>query len=304
MELLDADSTRALLPYPALAEELERVLRDRQARLAYAPPRLPVTLPGGATLLLMPAVDGELAITKLVTVHPSNAGGDLPVVQAEVIAMQAGTGRRLFVLDGAVVTARRTAALSLLAARLLATNPSGPLLVVGAGVQARAHLEAFVEGLGLRKVYIASKTQAHAEGLAAHARGLGITARAVGEPGEVLEQVPLVVTATTSREPVLPEAVRDGTFVAAVGAYLPEMAELPAELVRRSRLYVDTLEGARAEAGDLIMAAVDWARVTPLENALDAPRPENGPVIFKSVGHGLWDLAAARLARTVMRTED
>src|SRR5439155_13530104 len=100
--------------------------------------------------------------------------------------------------------------------------------------------------------------------------------------------------------PVLPEGVRDDTFVVAVGAYLPEMAELPAELVRRSSelatLYVDTLGGARAEAGDLIMAGIDWARVTPLEEALDAPRPDKGPVIFKSVGHALWDLAAARLA--------
>jgi ornithine cyclodeaminase len=74
------------------------------------------------------------------------------------------------------------------------------------------------------------------------------------------------------------------------------MAELPPELVRRSRLFVDTLDGAQAEAGDLIQAGVDWGRVTPLEQALDMERPESGPVIFKSVGHALWDLAAARLA--------
>jgi 1-piperideine-2-carboxylate/1-pyrroline-2-carboxylate reductase [NAD(P)H] len=300
MELLDADKTRALLPYVALAGQIEGMLRDRRAGLVYAPPRLSMPMPGGSTLLLMPAGDIDIAITKLVSVHPSNAGGRLPVVQAEVIVMEAQTGKRLVVLDGAVVTARRTAALSLLAARLLAPNPSGPLFVIGAGVEGRSHVEAFVEGLGVREVYVASRTWEHAERLAAYARSLGVAARAVREPSEVLDRATLIVTATTSREPVLPEEVRADAFVAAVGAYLPDMAELPAGLVRRARLYVDTLEGTQAEAGDLIMAGVDWGQVTQLEDAPGLPRPQKGPVIFKSVGHALWDLAAARLARVGM----
>ncbi|HUP27321.1 MAG TPA: hypothetical protein VM409_02725, partial [Chloroflexia bacterium] len=80
------------------------------------------------------------------------------------------------------------------------------------------------------------------------------------------------------------------------GAYTPGMTELPRALVESSRLYVDTLEGAKAGAGDFIQAGVDWSSVTPLERAIDLPKPESGPVIFKSVGHALWDLAAARLA--------
>jgi ornithine cyclodeaminase len=67
-------------------------------------------------------------------------------------------------------------------------------------------------------------------------------------------------------------------------------------LVQRSRLYVDTLEGARLEAGDYVQAGVDWNTVTPLESVLDAPKPSSGPIIFKSVGYALWDLAAARCA--------
>jgi 1-piperideine-2-carboxylate/1-pyrroline-2-carboxylate reductase [NAD(P)H] len=90
--------------------------------------------------------------------------------------------------------------------------------------------------------------------------------------------------------------------VAAVGAYRPEMAELPPQLVRRARLFVDALEGARAEAGDLIQAGVDWARVTPLEDALNVPGDQGKPVVFKSVGHALWDLAAARLAWSKLST--
>ena len=74
------------------------------------------------------------------------------------------------------------------------------------------------------------------------------------------------------------------------------MAEVAPELVRQARLYVDTLEGARAEAGDLLQAGADWNLVQPLEAALQQPRPASSTVLFKSVGHALWDLAAARLA--------
>jgi ornithine cyclodeaminase len=90
--------------------------------------------------------------------------------------------------------------------------------------------------------------------------------------------------------------VREDAFVGAIGAYTADMAELPPDLVRRSVVYVDTLEGTRSDAGDLIQAGVEWSSVTPLEDALDLPRPQRGPVFYQSVGHALWDLAAARLA--------
>jgi ornithine cyclodeaminase len=296
MKVLNAQQTAALLPYSALAEQLRAMLAEKRAGRAVAPPRLPVPLAGGGILLLMPAADDELAITKLVTVHPQNAAQGLPSVQAEVLVFETRTGRRLLWLDGATVTARRTAALSLLAARLLAPNPTGPLLIVGAGVQGRAHLEAFAQGLGVREVYVASRTATHAADLAAYARTAGLTAAVVTHLEEILPQVPLIVTATSSAAPVLPPGVRADAFVAAIGAYQPDRAELPPGLVQRARLFVDTLEGAQAEAGDLIGAGVDWTAVTALEAALTQPRPAGGPVVFKSVGHALWDLAAAHLA--------
>jgi ornithine cyclodeaminase len=296
MKVLTAQQTAALLPYSALAEALRAMLADKQAGRATAPPRLPVPLAGGGILLLMPAADDELAITKLVTVHPQNAAQGLPSVQAEVLVFEARTGRRLLWLDGATVTARRTAALSLLAARLLAPNPTGPLLIVGAGVQARAHLDAFMQGLGVREVFIASRSPVPAADLATYARAAGVVAAVVPQPEEILSQVPLIVTATSSAAPVLPPGVRADAFVAAIGAYQPDRAELPPALVHRARLFVDTLEGAQAEAGDLLLAGVDWRDVTALEVALTRPPPATGPVVFKSVGHALWDLAAARLA--------
>jgi ornithine cyclodeaminase len=244
----------------------------------------------------MPAADIDMVITKLVTVHPENPAAGLPSVQAEVLVAEAATGRRLLLLDGATVTAHRTAALSLLAAQTLAPNPSGPLLIAGAGIEARAHLAAFAAGLGVREFYITSRNMAHAAALAAWATGQGLAAQAIPEAGAVLADAPLIVTATTSPTPVVPATVRPDAFIAAVGAYLPDRAELPPTLVRAAHLVVDTLEGAEAEAGDLIQAEVDWHTVQPLEAAVLAPRPASGPVVFKSVGHSLCDLAAARFA--------
>lgn len=294
MRQYSATETADLLPYPRLADVLRTALQAHEDGSVAAPPRQGVALPDGATLLLMPATSPDLAIVKLVTVHPANAGSGRAVVQGEVIVLDARTGERLYLLDGAAVTARRTAALSLLAAQLLAPNPAGPLLVVGAGVQARAHLQAFAAGLGVRQAFVSARTLAHAEALAAEARSWGMDAQATHDPAEVSAATPLIVTATTSATPVLPVAVRDDAFIAAVGAYQPQMAEIPAALVRRCAVYVDTLAGAQHEAGDLLQASIDWAHVTPLSANLARPDARR-PILFKSVGHALWDLAAAQL---------
>ena len=300
MRILGAEETAARLPYVDLAESIREVALERTSGEVHAPTRTALPLPEGGVLLVMPASDEEIAITKLVTVHPENAGRGLPTIQGEVVVMEAATGRRLGLMDGSAVTARRTAALSLLAARELAPRPNGPLLVVGAGTQGRAHLEAFREGLGISRVFVASRTAGRAGSLADHAENLGMEALAVEDPAEALEEASLVVTATTSREPVLPDAVPEGVFVAAVGSFEPEAAELPAGLISRSAVVVDTMEGAREEAGDLIQAertgAFSWEDAMPLEDVLRASERPGGTVVFKSVGDALWDLAAARTA--------
>jgi 1-piperideine-2-carboxylate/1-pyrroline-2-carboxylate reductase [NAD(P)H] len=300
VELLSAEETAARLPYADLAESIREVALERKSGDVQAPARTALPLPEDGVLLVMPASDGGIAITKLVTVHPRNARAGQPTIRGEVVVMEATTGERLGLLDGAVVTARRTAALSLLAARELAPRPNGPLLIVGAGTQGRAHLEAFHEGLGTSRVFVNSRTEERAEALVEHAEHLGVEARVVGNLGEALEEASLVVTATTSREPVLPEGVVEETFVAAVGSFEPGAAELPVGLVAGAAVVVDTLEGAREEAGDLIQAessgAFDWASATPLEDALRVSEHPEGTIIFKSVGHALWDLAAARTA--------
>jgi 1-piperideine-2-carboxylate/1-pyrroline-2-carboxylate reductase [NAD(P)H] len=300
LEILDAQATADRLPYPVLADSIREVALAMDSGDLQTPPRFALPLQEDGILLVMPASDPDIAITKLVTVHPNNPGRGLPTIQGEVVVMDAATGARLGLLEGSAVTARRTAALSMLAARELAPHPEGPLLVVGAGRQGRAHLEAFRAGLGVSRAFISSRSSKSAVSLAGHARTLGMEAELVEGVGEVLGDVSLIVTATTSKEPVLPEEIPDGVFVAAVGAFEPAAAELPPALISTSEIFVDTMEGAKEEAGDLIQAqsagAFAWEDATELEEALRSPQRPEGTIVFKSVGHALWDLAAARTA--------
>lgn len=282
-----------MFDYLALSEAVADVLRDRQAGRAVAPERLAVPVPGGV-LLTMPAADEAVAIVKNITVHPGNR--ELPVIQGEVLVVEAATGRKLAVLDAKDLTARRTAAVSLLAARRLAPRPAGPLCVIGAGAQARTHCEAFWQGLGVRDIRLVSRTKARAEALARELAEAGITVRVVDDAAVATADAALIVTATTSPEPVFPDAVPADVFVSAVGSFTPQAAEVPASLVSRATLYVDDLASARVEAGDFLRAGVDWATVTPLEDVPDAAPKPTGPVVFKTVGHALFDLAAAKLA--------
>ena len=214
LTLLDATATAAALPHAALADALADMLVRRRAGQTLSPERLVVPLTGGV-LLAMPASDGEYAVTKLVTVHADNPRRGLPSLLGEVLLMRADTGERLLMLDGPTVTARRTATLSALAARRLGAVRGAEMLVVGAGVQARAHLEAFAELLAVTRVWILGRDPARAEALRAHATGLGLPAEVVRDPAAALARCQIVVTATTALAPVMPDAVRvDRSLVA------------------------------------------------------------------------------------------
>lgn len=298
----DYDASCNLLPFLDLAEEVRAVLHDRRAGLITAPQRIHMPLANGGVLLAMPAADPRIAITKLVTVHLRNAERNLPSIHGEVIVMDAQTGERLMLLDGKAVTARRTPAVSLVAAQALVNDAvrRGPLLIIGAGVQARAHAEAFCAWQPALDVLICSRNFDNAKALAHDLhRDCDVNAQAIGNIDGVLPVCSLIVTATTSAMPVLHGRVRDDALIIAVGAYSRDMAEVPAVLVQRCAIFVDTLDGARAEAGDLIQAGVDWSRVTALEDLIQESvsfEASDALRLFKSVGHALWDLAAARLA--------
>lgn len=271
--------SRGMPTYLELSEAIRQVLLGE----AVAPRRQVLPIPGGS-FLVMPAADSEWAVCKLVTVEP----GRTPAVRAEVWARRLATGE-VFRLPGEEITRRRTAALSLLAAHLLAPRREGALLLVGPGAQGEAHLEAFAEAFPLTRVLVRGRGKERVEALLERARGMGLAAEAwAGE--EVPGDVAFVVTATPSPTPVLPGRLPEGVFLAAVGSFRPDMREVPESLVREAALYCDT-EDALLEAGEL--QGVGRPVVT-LREALLGRRSEGRFVLFKSVGHALFDLAAVR----------
>ena len=264
--MLDAQQSALALPWPALVEEIVRLLRDDSVTV---PPRLVQALPGGGSLFVMPANDSRIAITKLITFTPANTGTDRPVVQGDVVVFDIATGQRKLLLDGPTVTARRTAAVSAVAASKLAPNTQGPLLIVGAGVQGRAHLEAFAQVLKIRQVMIASKSNASAQALAAHARSMGLAATVVQDANAALAECPLAVTCTPASGVVLSALPRRDGFISAVGAFTPQMVELSAALCQHlatcGSVFVDTAD-ALHEAGDLLQAGLDVSRFATLSS--------------------------------------
>ncbi|MFW5489675.1 MAG: delta(1)-pyrroline-2-carboxylate reductase family protein [Desulfovibrio sp.] len=308
MRILNSAETAARLPYPELAQTIAQVLRDNRKGLVTSPERQHIALAGGGTLLVMPGGDPQVTMTKLVTVHPDNPSQNLPTIQGQVIVMDTATGTNLGILEGRTLTARRTAALSLLAWQVLAPqqteNPS--FLLVGAGAQAEGHLEALASVDNRPKqIFIVARSLESSGRLAQKATTMGLKAQAVGTtdlPG-LLPDMDIVVTTTTSTSPVLPDdpgLLNPHCFLAGVGAFTPSMAEVGPAMTKACRLYADTVEGVRSEGGDFIQAGVDWQTVTSLEDALHGARPADtpngGPVFFKSVGCALFDLAAAKLA--------
>lgn len=299
--ILSPAQTARALPFSALAQEIAALLQDPTVAV---PPRIVQPLDGGGSLFVMPAADARVAITKLISFIPGNAQRGLPTIQGDIVVFDVQTGQRVALLDGPTVTARRTAAVSLLAAQHLATRRDGPMLIVGAGVQGRAHLEAFREGLGVQEVWVSSRSSASADALVAHAQALGMRARRVDDPNAALADCPLVVSTTPAQQVVLTALPRSDAFVAAVGAFTPRMVEWSADVCRHlaqtGTLVVDTRD-ADHEAGDLLQAGIDVSALSTLADVVgqtqawqDASRPEGGPVFFKSCGWGGWDLAAAR----------
>jgi 1-piperideine-2-carboxylate/1-pyrroline-2-carboxylate reductase [NAD(P)H] len=293
----------ANLPWRALVEQVRALLVDPSVRV---PQRIVQPLAKGASLFVMPAADSQVAMTKLITFTPANAGTPRSVIQGDVVVFDVQTGARRLVLDGPTVTARRTAAVSALAAQLLAPQPKGPLLVVGAGAQGHAHVEAFVELLGVTDVRIASRSSTSAQALADHARSLGAHASVVSDADAALADCALVVTCTPARHIVLRSIPPADTFIAAVGAFTPQMVEIAPEIcthcAKQGTIVVDTPEAVH-EAGDLIQAGLDVASFATLRDVVTTPDfAKRGPVLFKSCGWAGWDLAAARTALASCRT--
>ncbi|MCE3262729.1 MAG: delta(1)-pyrroline-2-carboxylate reductase family protein [Pseudoduganella sp.] len=306
MQIFDPAQTARALPYAALVDALARAAAELANGTIHAPERLALGIDAGGgavgTLLCMPAVGPDLGITKLVTVHAGNARHGLPAIQGEVVVFDAATGRRLALLDGPTVTQRRTAAMTLLGIRTLAPRRPHTVVLIGTGAQAAAHADALVDFFGVARLCIAGSSPAKAAQFAAALRvrhpGLAVTALAEGELAPHAAQADVVIALTTAREPVIPAHLAPHTLAIGVGAFRPEMAEFPPELLHARPVVVDDVAGARHEAGDLLRAGIDWDQVRSI-GAVLADAGARGPLtpVFKTVGQAAWDLAAARVSR-------
>jgi 1-piperideine-2-carboxylate/1-pyrroline-2-carboxylate reductase [NAD(P)H] len=307
MRRLDAAATQQALGWAPLVHAIERTLADLAAGHVHVPERQVLAIGPATSWFLMPAwltpAAGDLAAIKLITYAADNPERGLPAILGDVLVLRASTGERLALLDGPAVTARRTAAVTLHAARRLAPQPMGPLLVIGTGVQALTHVLAFSEALGVDEVWVRGRTEASASAFAQTLHQQGVFAEVAPNLAAALQRCPLVVTATPAQGVCLQGQVRDDAFVAAIGAFTPTMIELDPALTRdiaaRGQVVLDS-SAARHEAGDLIAAGLDLATLPTLAD--QPPRQDGGPVLFKSCGSALWDLAAARCVAELLQS--
>jgi ornithine cyclodeaminase len=298
--VIDADALARLLPMESAIDALHAAFAADE--LPVAPLRSNLETASG-TLLLMPSHGAQGVGVKLVTLTGSNPARGLPFIHAAYVLFDAETQAPAALLDGAALTALRTAAVSGLATRFLARDDARRLVLFGAGVQARSHLAAMRAVRPVEEVVVVSRGRERAQGLVDEASALGLAA-SVGDPGAESE-ADLVCTCTTSETPVLAGSVlADGVHVNAVGAYTTTMRELDAEAVRRARVVVETREAAAAEAGDLALAIADGVIgpdhvVADLREVVRGARvrtSDRDVTLFESVGVAFEDLIVARAA--------
>ncbi|MDR7418537.1 MAG: ornithine cyclodeaminase [Armatimonadota bacterium] len=313
MRVIAARELRDLVPMADAIAAVRQAFVELSAGRAVVPLRTHVPVaPQDAALLAMPgylAAAGGLG-AKLVTVFPRNPARGLPTIFATMVLLDPQTGEPAALIEGTYLTALRTGAAGGLAADLLARRDARIVALFGAGAQGRTQLEAVCAVRPVTQVRVVDPRGDAARAFVAWAETQpwvrGATVVAAPDPAVAVRGAEIVITATTSMTPVFPDdAVAAGTHITAVGAYTPQMREIPGATVARAAVIVDHRPAALAEAGDLVLA---------IQEGLFSPgtvRAEIGEVaagtapgragdheitLFKSVGHAVQDLAVARLA--------
>jgi len=305
--MLNAAAVARSLPYDRLIDALENAFRgevevpDRTQHQIQTPGHPP------GTLLLMPAwrVGGVLGI-KIVTVFPGNLANNLPSVGASYLLLDATNGQVLGMLDGAELTARRTAAASALASKYLSRTDASTLLMVGTGKLAPHLIRAHATVRTLKNVLIWGRKPESARQLAASFGSEPYTVTAVQDLQAAVQSADIVSCATLATEPLIAGRwLRDGQHLDLVGSFTPEMREADMEAVMVADVYVDTRAGALAEAGEIVqaLASGNFKKTDVIGDLFDLTRgacePRRSPkaiTLFKSVGSAIEDLAAAELA--------
>jgi len=237
---------------------------------------------------VMPA-SGESMGIKMVTYYPGNSSTALPTHMAVVALFDPRTGEPLALMDGRYITEMRTAAVSAVATDALARRDAKVLTLIGAGVQARSHLEVLPYVRKFEEVRVWNRTFERAERFA---QEHGIKAMPLEA---AVRDADVVVTATSSHQPILKgEWLREGAHVNAVGAARPDWRELD-DAVMANVVVVDSYQGARSESGDVILSRITpYAELGEILNGNKSTRA-NETTVFKSLGMAVQDVAAAKL---------
>ena len=309
MRILGREVLEALLPPADVIAAVERAFRECAAGRAAALPRAVLPMGRHGVFLAMVSALPRLGAlgTKLVTVVERNRRRGLPTIHASYLLTDPDTGAPLALMEAGFLTGIRTGATSAVAARHLARRDSRVVACFGAGVQARFQLLCLSQVLPLAEVRVVGRDPARATAFAeGMRRELGIAVRVETSPKAAVTGADVITCATTSSRPVF--AGRDlaaGAHVDAVGTFRPATREVDTLTVQRSRVVVDTYDGAWEEAGDLLIpikaraitrrhvraelaelvAGTQPGRTTPQEITL-----------FKSVGFAPEDAVTARLA--------
>ena len=309
--ILNGEEVRRLLPM----RECIQVMRDALTALArgevLVPLRMVMRIPGASGFLgLMPSYispgdgrDDALGF-KAVLVFPANAKRGIDTHQGAVLLFEADTGRLSALMDGAAITAIRTAAVSGVATDLIARPDSVELAILGAGVQARTHIEAIAAVRPLRRVRIWSRNPDRAAALAVEQQSrfqFPIEAEASAEAA--VQGADILATVTASPEPILQHGwLKEGAHINAVGSSIPTSREIDSATMAAARLFVDRRESALAEAGDLLIpmreGAVSGDHVqAELGEVLTGKNPGRRSAreltLFKSLGLAVEDVASA-----------
>jgi len=260
-----------------------------------------------STLLLMPAwqTGGFLGV-KLIVVTPDNHQRQLPSIQGTYTLFDANIGSPLAQLDAKELTNRRTAAASALAARYLARPDSQTLLLVGTGSLAPHLIQAHATGRNLQQVLVWGRSLAKAERVAKQFSDAKFTVEAVQDLEAAVAKADIISCATLSKKPLVKGAwLQAGQHLDLVGSFKPNMRETDDAALLKSSVFADFTEGASRESGDLAIPLREGViSLKDIQSDLFGLCGKAHPgrqsaaeiTLFKSVGHALEDLAAAKLA--------
>jgi ornithine cyclodeaminase/alanine dehydrogenase-like protein (mu-crystallin family) len=319
--VLSASDVHALLGYRECADAMRDALVGLSSGQAQQPLRTVISPEGAAGFMaLMPSylaaeIAGDEASPqgeavyglKAICITPANPAAGLDTHQGVVLLSDGRTGEPLAVLNASAVTEIRTAAVSVVATELLANPGASTLAVIGTGVQARAHILALDATRPLTEIRVAGRQEARAREFAASFSGqTRAPVRSCASAREAVARADLIVTATSSAQPVLEYGwIAPGAHINAVGACLPHQRELDSATVAAAALFADRRDSLLAESGDYLLAAAEGAV------GEDHPRAELGEIltgaaagresateitIFESLGLAIEDLAAAACA--------